>query len=176
MCKDHGSLDQGASLDSNFFTYLLHLEWYLPKQNISLLFILFLWHLATAKVPLASRFVWNSDLPSKAAVVQTYSSRCFSVLNFINIPCTAFMLVDLESVRIQSNPQYLFTLLGSTCAKAVCRTLMKLTPRRIEPVQKDWSGRTELACEVLCSQFLSHFTASFCANILSPEITKPNCN
>jgi len=38
---------------------------------------------------------------------------------------------------------------------------MKLTPRRIEPVQKDWSGRTELACEVLCGQFLPHFMASF---------------
>ncbi len=41
---------------------------------------------------------------------------------------TAFMHVDSESVRIQSNPQYLFTLLGSTFAKAVRRMLMKSTP------------------------------------------------
>jgi len=51
-------------------------------------------------------------------------------LNFINVLRTAFMHVDPESVRIQSNPQYLFTLLESTCAKAARRTLMKLTPGR----------------------------------------------
>jgi len=33
-----------------------------------------------------------------------------------------------KSVRIQSSCQYLFTLLGSTGAKAAHRTLMKLTP------------------------------------------------
>ncbi len=49
-------------------------------------------------------------------------------LNFINVLHTAFTHVDPESVRIQSNPQYLFTLLGSTGAKAVRRKLMKLTP------------------------------------------------
>jgi hypothetical protein len=47
--------------------------------------------------------------------------------NFINVLLTAFTLVAPKSVRIQSNPQYLFTLLGSTCAKAVHRTLVKLT-------------------------------------------------
>ena len=52
---------------------------------------------------------------------------CSPGLNFINVLRTAFTHVDPESVRIQSNPQYLFTLLGSTCAKAVRRTLMKLT-------------------------------------------------
>ncbi len=51
-----------------------------------------------------------------------------SGFNFINILLTAFTHVDPESVRIQSNPQYLFTLLGSTCAKAARRMLMKLTP------------------------------------------------
>ncbi len=49
-------------------------------------------------------------------------------LNFINVLRTAFTRVDPKSVRIQSNPQYLFTLLGSTCAKAARRTLMKSTP------------------------------------------------
>jgi len=42
--------------------------------------------------------------------------------------CTAFTPVAPKSVRIQSSCQYLFMLLGSTCAKAVCRTLMKLNP------------------------------------------------
>ena len=41
---------------------------------------------------------------------------------------TAFTPVAPKSVRIQSNPQYLFTLLGSMCAKAVRRMLVKLTP------------------------------------------------
>ncbi len=49
-------------------------------------------------------------------------------LNFINVLRTAFTLVAPKRVRIQSNPKYLFTLLGSTCAKAVRRMLMKLTP------------------------------------------------
>jgi len=41
---------------------------------------------------------------------------------------TAFMPVAPKSVRIQSSCQYLFTLLGSTGAKAACGTLMKFTP------------------------------------------------
>jgi len=41
--------------------------------------------------------------------------------------CTALMPVAPKSVRIQSRCQYLFTLLGSTGAKAARRTLMKLT-------------------------------------------------
>ncbi len=49
-------------------------------------------------------------------------------LNFINVLPTAFMLVGPKSVRIQSRCQYLFTLLGSTGAKAAGRMLMKLTP------------------------------------------------
>jgi len=39
------------------------------------------------------------------------------------------MPVAPKSLRIQSTCQYLFTLLGSTGAKAANRTLMKLTPR-----------------------------------------------
>jgi len=38
------------------------------------------------------------------------------------------MRVDPERKIIQSSCQYLFTLLGSTGVKAVCRKLMKLTP------------------------------------------------
>ncbi len=52
-------------------------------------------------------------------------------LNFINVLRTAFMLVGPKSVRIQSRSQYLFTLLGSTCADTAHRTLMKLTPGRV---------------------------------------------
>jgi hypothetical protein len=51
-----------------------------------------------------------------------------SGLNFINVLRTAFTPVAPKSVRIQSSSQYLFTLLGSTSAKAVCKTLVKLTP------------------------------------------------
>jgi len=53
-------------------------------------------------------------------------------LNFINVLRTAFTRLDPESVIIQSNPQYLFMHLGSTCAKAVRRTLVKLTPELVE--------------------------------------------
>jgi hypothetical protein len=49
-------------------------------------------------------------------------------VTFINVLRTAFALVDPESIRTQSSCQYHFTLLGSTSAKAVRRTLMKLTP------------------------------------------------
>ncbi len=41
---------------------------------------------------------------------------------------TAFTPIAPKSVRIQSRCQYLFTLLGSTGAKAARRMLMKLTP------------------------------------------------
>jgi len=41
---------------------------------------------------------------------------------------TAVTPVAPKSVIIQSSGQYLFTLLGSTGAKAARRTLMKLTP------------------------------------------------
>jgi len=49
-------------------------------------------------------------------------------LNFINALCTAFKRKDPKSVKIQLSCQYLFTLLGSTGAKAARRMLMKLTP------------------------------------------------
>jgi len=49
-------------------------------------------------------------------------------LNFINVLCTAFMLVDPQSVKIQLSRQYLLTLLGSTGTKSAHRMLMKLTP------------------------------------------------
>jgi len=55
--------------------------------------------------------------------------------NFINLDsisptylCTAFTPVAPKRIRIQSSCQYLFTLLGSTGAKAALIMLMKLTP------------------------------------------------
>jgi hypothetical protein len=50
------------------------------------------------------------------------------VANFINVKCTAFVLVDPKSVKRQLSHQWLFTLLGSMSVKAVHRTLMKLSP------------------------------------------------
>ena len=49
-------------------------------------------------------------------------------LNFINVLCTAFTLVDPESVKKIDNLTVFFTLLGSACVKAVHRMLVKLTP------------------------------------------------
>jgi hypothetical protein len=49
-------------------------------------------------------------------------------LYFINILHTTFMHIDPKSIKIQSNCQYLFALLGSARAKTARRTLMKLTP------------------------------------------------
>ncbi len=46
--------------------------------------------------------------------------------NFISVLRTAFTSVNPKRVRIQSNPQYLFTLLGSTCAKAASKMLLML--------------------------------------------------
>jgi len=48
--------------------------------------------------------------------------------DFTNVLRAAFMLLAPKSVRIQSQCQYLFTLLRSTGAKAARRTLMKLNP------------------------------------------------
>jgi hypothetical protein len=64
------------------------------------------------------------------------NDNCRPSVNFINVLCTAFALVDPESVRTQSSCQYLFTLLGSTHIKAVRRMLMKSTPRREKNVFK----------------------------------------
>ncbi len=49
-------------------------------------------------------------------------------VNFINILRTAFALVDPESVKSTVRSSVSFKLLGSTSVKAVCRTLMKLSP------------------------------------------------
>jgi len=54
------------------------------------------------------------------------------------------MRVDSESVRIKSNPQYLFKLLGSTCAKAARKTLMTSTPDEVG------SCVAETDCAKLC--------------------------
>ncbi len=48
-------------------------------------------------------------------------------LNFINVLRTALAPADPERVKNQLRWQYIFTLLGSACSKAVRRMLMKLT-------------------------------------------------
>ncbi len=51
-----------------------------------------------------------------------------SGVNFINVLCTAFTLVDPKSVKRYWQLYWVFTLLGSTSAKVVHRTLMKVIP------------------------------------------------
>jgi len=48
-------------------------------------------------------------------------------VNFINILCTAFTLVDPKSIKKIDNLNVFLTLLGSGCVKAVHRTLMKFS-------------------------------------------------
>ncbi len=52
------------------------------------------------------------------------------------------MPVAPQSIRTQSSHQYLFTLFGSTHVKAVCRTLMKLSPV-VNPMKHDTFETTE---------------------------------
>jgi len=51
-----------------------------------------------------------------------------SGVNFANVLCAAFTLIDPENVRTQSSHHYYFTLLGSARLKAAQKMLMKLTP------------------------------------------------
>jgi hypothetical protein len=68
----------------------------------------------------------------QGAVKQKKKNDALAWLNFINVQHSAFRQADPESVKFQLSSQYLFTLLGSECVKAACRTLMKLkaSPRR----------------------------------------------
>ncbi len=107
----------------------------LELLRTSNLFYLLIWcyhhHLLLAPVQLLIECLVNTQLhqlPLRRLQVSGVGLQTVPGLNFINVLCTAFTLVAPKSVRIQSNPQYLFTLLGSTCAKAVRRTLVKLTP------------------------------------------------
>jgi len=52
-------------------------------------------------------------------------------VDFINVLRTAFTLVDPKSVKKIGNLTVFFTLLGSASVKAVRRTLMKLSPGRL---------------------------------------------
>jgi len=79
------------------------------------------------------RKLWTPNLKEQ---VTSCLLACTPGLNFTNI-FTAFTPVAPKSVRIQSSCQYLFTLLGSTGAKAAHRTLMKLTPARLSMVAFD---------------------------------------
>ncbi len=50
-------------------------------------------------------------------------------LNFINVLCTAFALIDPESIKITVKSSVSFYAFGIYKRKAVCGTLMQLTPR-----------------------------------------------
>ncbi len=95
-------------------------------------------------------------------------------LNFINVLRTTLMLADPESVTRCWWLNYIFTLLGSTCAKASCKTLMKLTPGgvakriRIDVVLEtgDVKGhQAAIGCKVVVGftrvDFTNMFTHSF---------------
>ncbi len=74
-----------------------------------------------------------------------------SGINYINVLCTAFALVDPESVRTQLSCQYLFTLLGSMSIKAVRRMLMKFTLCGVKAVGKMFVKLTPV---IKCSVYL----------------------
>jgi len=69
-------------------------------------------------------------------------------VNFTNILQAVFTFVDPKSVKTIYNLTVFFTLLGSTCVKAVRRTVNEI----------------ELRC-----QFHQHFMSNFLAKILSPK-------
>jgi hypothetical protein len=68
---------------------------------------------------------WNRPIHTHA--IEQYPKATDQVSISPTYLRTAFTPVAPKSVRIQSSCQYLFTLLGSTGAKAAHRTLMKLT-------------------------------------------------
>jgi len=51
------------------------------------------------------------------------------VVNFINVLWAAFAPVDPKRIKRYWWLDWIFTLLGATCVKAVRRTLMKLSPK-----------------------------------------------
>jgi len=55
-----------------------------------------------------------------------------SSCHFINVLHTTFTIVVPNSVKIQLSHKYIFMLSGSESVKAVRRTLMKLSPHRLE--------------------------------------------
>jgi len=75
---------------------------------------------------LALQFFCISKLGKKP--VCEMSVKLTTGLNFINVLLTAFTLIDPKSIKRHWWLNCIFTLLGSTRAKAVQRTLMKLTP------------------------------------------------
>ncbi len=70
---------------------------------------------------------------------------------------TAFTPVAPKSVRIQSSCQYLFTLLGSTGAKAALRMLVKLTP----DLERTFVDRATKS-SILRPKYISQYEDAFC--------------
>ncbi len=69
------------------------------------------------------------DLSQSTTMAENGASYSPSGVNFINVLYTAFTLVDPESVKNTVKSSVSFDAFGSTCIKALHRTLMKLSPR-----------------------------------------------
>ncbi len=61
---------------------------------------------------------------------QTFTLDGSVSVNFINVLRAALMHTDAERAKKTVKSSVFFVLLGSAQVKAVCRTLMKLTPLR----------------------------------------------
>jgi len=73
----------------------------------------------------------------RAKEVRTEVEKIRAGVNFTNDLHAAFMLVDPKSIKMQLSHKYLFTLSGSAGAKAVRRTLMKLSPDQRQKIKLD---------------------------------------
>jgi len=79
-------------------------------------------------------------------------------LNFINVLRTAFAPADPESVKNTDDLTVFFTLLGSTGVKAVCKSLVKLTPSIYNREDKE---RAFKLCLLFQKSFFFLFSLSF---------------
>jgi hypothetical protein len=98
------------------------------KYDLGLNFISILCTAFTLVDPKSVKDTYDLTVLFSAKAVRRMLMKLTPELNFINVLHTAFTLVVPKSVKIQLSHKYLFTLLGSTGAKAAGRTLMKLTP------------------------------------------------
>jgi len=96
-------------------------------------------------------------------------------VDFINVLRTAFTLVDPKSVKKIGNLTVFFTLLGSASVKAVRRTLMKLSPGRLNDFFEKvlysslcWHLLLVCVCDCVCvSVSVKNFLASHPVPVLT---------
>jgi hypothetical protein len=99
---------------------------YVSRISFILLIVYYcyFWDFADLQIRYRKQLTLLGSIPRVSIV------RMMPAVNFINILCTAFTLIDLKSVKKDTDDlTAFFTLLGSTSAKAVRRTLIKLSPR-----------------------------------------------